>query len=68
MLLNEEFVKAYQALDRLDLETRKEAIEIATKYPCSAEYVANVIMAHGFDREAAEMYIQQQLMLAAAHF
>lgn len=68
MLLNEKFVKVYQALDRLDLETRKEAIEIATKYPCSAEYVANVIMAHDFDKEDAEMYIQQQLMLAAAHF
>lgn len=68
MLLNEKYVKAYQALDRFDLETRKDAIEIATKYPCSAEYVANVIMAHGFDKEAAEMYIQQQLMLAAAHF
>lgn len=25
------FMRAYQAFDRLDLETRKEAIEIATK-------------------------------------
>ena len=68
MLLNEEFVKVYQAMDRLDLETRKRAIEIATKYPCSAEYVANIIMAHGFDKEDTEMYIQQQLMLVSAHF
>lgn len=62
------FMRAYQAFNRLDLETRKEANEIAAKYPCSAEHVANVIMTHGFDKEAVEEYIQQELMLAAAHF
>ena len=60
---SEDIKRAYAAYNLLDKEQKKEACEIAEKYPCSTEHVAEVILEHGFSKEEAERYIRWELVM-----
>ena len=62
-MLYEGMKRAYQIYDRLDPEMKRAASEIAAKYPYPTEYVAEVIVANGFDIEKAEEKIKQGLLM-----
>lgn len=58
----EELIRCNQSYYRLDPEMRRVASEIAKKYPCTTEYVANILLAHEYDQEEAEKHIEWEMM------
>ena len=58
----EELIRCNQSYYRLDPEMRRVASEISKKYPCTAEYVADILLTYGYDQEEAEKHIEREMM------
>lgn len=67
-MLYDRLKKEYPMYNRLDPEMKKAASEIAAKYPYCTEYVAEIIVKNGFNKEEAEKQIERELVLGKAEF